>query len=328
MPLHMTRRTAICGLAGSLSAIAGRPARAADKLRVGKAVAEVFGYVPLDVGLKAGIFEKNGLEIEEINFAGGAKMAQAVVAGAVDISLSSGPEMVLVAKGVPEIAVASITHSPAFMAIVVGPQFTGNGADALKGKKIGITTAGSLTQWIVDALNKTKGWTGDERAVAVPIGGSPTAVFAALKVGQIDADVGGPPTGFELEERHEGRLLIACSAYLDAIELFTIFASNRVIETNPDAVRRFLKGWYESVAFMKAHKAESVDVAAAATGFSVNAVSRTYDSVVSGFSTDGKFEPDAIATLRASFVDLKLLPDPIDMTKLYTERFLPKGSST
>lgn len=73
--------------------------------------------------MEHGIFAKHGVEIEEIIFAGGTKMAQAVVAGAVDFSLSSGPEMQLIAKGAPEIAVATICRSAAFMGISVGSGF-------------------------------------------------------------------------------------------------------------------------------------------------------------------------------------------------------------
>jgi NitT/TauT family transport system substrate-binding protein len=322
----MSRRAALAGLGGSLTLLGAPPARAADKLRVGKAVSEVFGYIPLDIGMQSGIFAKNGLEIEEINFAGGTKMAQAVVAGAVDISLSSGPEMALIAKGVPEIAVATIVESPAFMGISVGTQFTGNGIDSLKGKKIGITTVGSLTDWLVQELNRSKGWTGDDRAVAIAVGGSPTAAFAALKVGQIDADVGGTSTGYQLQEKNEGRLLVDCSDYVKTIQLFTTFASNAIIQQNPDAVRRFLKGWFETVAYMKDHKAESVTIGAQVVGYTTGVTERMYDTLMAKFSTDGKFRPEAIETLRQSFVDSKILPEPIDMSKLYTDKFLAVGS--
>ena len=73
-------------MAGSLVALRSPIAKADAKLRVGKAVAVNIGYVPLDVGIEYGLFQKQGLEIEEMNFAGGAKIAQAMTAGAVDIS--------------------------------------------------------------------------------------------------------------------------------------------------------------------------------------------------------------------------------------------------
>ena len=42
------------------------------------------------------------------------------------------------------------------------------------------------------------------------------------------------------------------------------------------------------------------------------------------FSDDGRFNPKALAVLSRSFVDLKFLPAEPDMSKLYTEDFLPK----
>jgi hypothetical protein len=41
------------------------------------------------------------------------------------------------------------------------------------------------------------------------------------------------------------------------------------------------------------------------------------------FSDTGRFDPKATAILAKSFVELKLLPQQPDMTKLYTEKFLP-----
>jgi NitT/TauT family transport system substrate-binding protein len=325
MTAVISRRAAFAGLAGTIAALRAPPAWAADKLRVGKAVAENWGNVPLDVGMKFGIFEKNGLEIEELIFAGGAKLAQGVAAGAVDIALSGGPDMVFVAKGAPEIAVGTIADTAAFMGISVGSQSTARGIDDLKGKKIGVTSASSTTYWLVDELNRKKGWTGDDRANPVVVGGSPAAGFAALKTGAIDADVGGTSTGYQLEEQHAGRLLLDCSEYVPDIELFVTFASTSLVQQHPDAVRRFLKGWYESVAFMKSHKAETVPLAAQVMGYTPGVAERMYDTLMAKFSTDGKFNPRALDTLRASFVDLKALDEPVDMSKLYTTEFLPKA---
>jgi hypothetical protein len=42
------------------------------------------------------------------------------------------------------------------------------------------------------------------------------------------------------------------------------------------------------------------------------------------FSDTGRFDPAALATLAKSYVELKLLPSEPDMSKLYTEAFLPK----
>jgi NitT/TauT family transport system substrate-binding protein len=327
----ITRRTALGALAGSLVAVSSRRAwaednQAATTLRVGKAVVENIGFIPLDVGMDNGIFAKHGLAIEELNFAGGAKIAQAMAAGAVDISLSAGPDMAFVAKGAPEIAIASIAESPSFMAYVVGGDSKARTIDDLKGKKVGITSPGSLTDWLADDLSRAKGWTADNAVTKVAIGGSTPATIAGLKTGAVDASIVAHQLGFQLEEQQQGRLLFDCSAYVGTIELYTIFANTAVTQQNPDAVRRFLAAWLEAIAFMKSHKDETVRIASRVMGNPPSVAARTYDSLMGKFSTTGKFSPQAIATLGSSFADMKSVPGPIDMTKLYTESFLPNAS--
>lgn len=321
----ITRRTALAALAGSLATVIAPAARAADKLRVGKSVVQNFGYIPLDVGMQAGIFAAHGLDIEEVNFTGGAKLAQAVNAGSIDISLSAGPEMAFIAKGAPEIAVGSISSSPSFMGMNIGADAKASGIDALKGQKIGVTSNGSLTMWLVSELNRAKGWSGADAAVAVVIGGSAAGQVAAIKTGSVFAVAAGVTLGFELEEQHAGRVLVDCSSFVKNIELYTTFATNEVTRRNPDAVRRFLKAWYETIGYMKQHKAETVAVTSKVIGFTQPVSERTYEALMPKLSTDGAFAPPAIAALRASFVDLGVLEPPIDMSKLYTEEFLPKA---
>ena len=53
-------------------------------------------------------------------------------------------------------------------------------------------------------------------------------------------------------------------------------------------------------------------------------MSRGYDLTIGMFTKDCKFDAESLATLKRSFVDLKLLPTPPDMSALYTEAFLPK----
>jgi ABC-type nitrate/sulfonate/bicarbonate transport system substrate-binding protein len=321
----ISRRDALAVLGSSLVVLSTPVARAAEKVRVGKAVAQVFSFIPLNIGMKYGFFEKEGLEIEAINFVSGAGLAQALTAGAIDITLSAGPDMAFTAKGAPEIAVASITSSPAFMGIAIGIQSTARSLDDLKGKKIAVTSAGSLTYWLVDELNRVKGWTKEEdRAIPIAIGGAPPTQFAAIKTGQVDASIGGLQVGYQLEEENAGRLLVDLTAYVKDIELFVIFASTSIVQQNPDGVRRFLRAWFRAVDFMKSHKAETVQLSIETAGYSPTVANRMYDRLMSQLSSNGKFEPKALEKLRASFIDLKILDSSVDMSRLYTTEFLPK----
>jgi hypothetical protein len=53
-------------------------------------------------------------------------------------------------------------------------------------------------------------------------------------------------------------------------------------------------------------------------------MSREYDLTIGMFTKDCRFDAESLATLKRSFVALKLLDSEPDMSKLYTEEFLPK----
>jgi len=75
---------------------------------------------------------------------------------------------------------------------------------------------------------------------------------------------------------------------------------------------------------MKKNRDETVKLAAEMTGFSRNVQAKEYDLTLPMYSNDGKFDAESLANLKRSFADLKLLDFEPDMTKLYTEKFLPK----
>ena len=89
-------------------------------------------------------------------------------------------------------------------------------------------------------------------------------------------------------------------------------------------MRAFVAGWIETIDFILTHKAETVKIESEITGFSESVMSRNYDLTIGMFAKDCKFDAESLATLKRSFVDLKLLATPPNMSALYTEAFLPK----
>src|SRR6266478_1554473 len=235
MPMNAPLRSFIAALlllaSGSLL-VPG--ASAAEALRVGKAVPEAFSFVPLDIGMRKGLFANNGLDIESIAFTGDARMQQAMASDSLDIALGSGPAMAFIVKGAPIKGVAAMAGPPLLLAIVV--RFT------------------------------------------------------------------------EIKDFH----------------IHVIFAADKLIAARPQAVRGFLKGWFETIAFMRKNKAETVAIASEVTYKDAEINSRVYDELMPMFSDDGKFNASALATLAKSYVELQLLPQEPDMTALSTEAFLPK----
>src|SRR6266511_2698566 len=303
------------------SALPSAPgAAAAETLRVGKAVAEAFSFVPLDIGMRKGFFAKQGLDIESIAFTGDARMQQAMASDSLDIALGSGPAMAFIVKGAPIKAIAAMAGPPLLLAIVVRPDGPKTAAD-LKGKKISVSTAGSLTYWLVSETSRRQGW-GPKGINIAPMGAMPGQI-AAMKRGDIDGVITDIGNAFELEKRGEGRILVRFT-HIKAFPIHVLLATDKLIANRPAALRGFLKGWFDTIAFMRKNKAETVAIAKEVTNKDDEITSRVYEELMPMFSDDGKFNPKALATLAKSYVELQLLPEEPDPAKLYTEAFLPK----
>jgi NitT/TauT family transport system substrate-binding protein len=297
------------------------PARAkADPLRVGKAVPEAFSFVPLDIGIQEGIFKKNGLDVQGTAFGGDAKLQQAMAADSIDVALGSGPGMAFIAKGSPVKAIAAMAGPPLLLAIVVRPDGPKTAAD-LKGKKVSVSTLGSLTAWLVSQTSRRQGW-GPQGIEIEPMGTMPGQI-AALKRGDIDGIIMDIGNAFDLEKKGEGRILVRFGDIKDFI-IHVIYATNKAIANRPNDLRNFVKGWFETIAFMRTHKDETAKIAAAVTGKDTDITSRTYDELMPMFSDNGKFAPAALEVLSKSWVELGTLPSEPDVKALYTEEFLPK----
>ncbi|MGH6673479.1 MAG: ABC transporter substrate-binding protein [Xanthobacteraceae bacterium] len=320
----LSRRSLVAALTcGAALPLAARlaPAHAAQKLRVAKVVPFAWTFTPLDIGMQEGIFAKHGLDIEESSSAGDARLQQLLASSSVDIGIGSGPGMAFSAKGAPQKAVAEMYGAPRNMAVMVGYDSPIKTVADLKGKKLGCTTVGSLTAWIGHRINEKEGWDGHGIDV-VPIGGMPPA-RAAIRTHQIDGYIGALEVGYKLEEAKEWRVITTATPFVQHFITHVIFATDELIKKQPDTVRAFLQGWFETIAYMKTHKAKTVAISAKVINVSPAVAARAYDEQMPGFSTDGTFDPAAVATLKKSFIQMGLLKTAPPSNVLFTTEFVP-----
>ena len=290
-------------------------------LRVGRAIANSWSFVPLDVGMAAGIFARHWLAIESVSFTGSARLQQGMAANSIDVGLGSGPELAMVAKGAPVIAVGAIVLSPR-MTITVRANGPIRVAADLRGKRIGVSTAASLTEWLTRELARREGW-GRDGVQAIALG-SDAAQIAAMKTEQIDGLVLDVATALRLESAGEGRIVLYFGDIIKDFIQNAAYARRDLVAAEPDRVRRFLAGWYETIAYMGTHKPESIKIALPIVDLPSELAARGYDEWMEAYSRDGKFDPVALGLLAKSFVEMGLLPSEPDMSRLYTEEFLPK----
>jgi ABC-type nitrate/sulfonate/bicarbonate transport system substrate-binding protein len=96
-----------------------------------------------------------------------------------------------------------------------------------------------------------------------------------------------------------------------------------MIRDNPNGIRRFLKAWFETIAFMRADRGEAIRLSRISTGLSPEIAEIVYREQMPMFLSDGHFDPKALAVVTRSFVDTGTLKEIPDSRTLFTEEFLP-----
>ncbi|HUK60188.1 MAG TPA: ABC transporter substrate-binding protein [Stellaceae bacterium] len=316
----MPHRATFLGIL-TLAALAAVSARADDKLRVGTPEPTAFVFSPVDVGIETGIFKKHGLDAERVDFAGGAKLAQAMSAGAIDVAIATGTDILFVSRGAPERAVAAFGNDLNSLSLIARADDTVKTIDDVKGKTVGVTTSGSFTGWIARQIAIDHGWGPD--GIKFAYLGSMNGIIAGLLAKDVDAVVG--TTGQALVMQKEGRARIIVKAG-DEIHNFIanmIYASDGMMNQHPEELRRFLAAWFDTMRFIKANKAETIRITQKDTKVPDDIASAIYDAEAPTFFSDGHFDRAKFAVVKQALIDSgqtdKMPPDD----QLISEKFLP-----
>jgi len=318
-PSRAARYSAMIFFAATLTLAS--PAQAADQIRVGKAQGTAWTFLPVDIAIAQDFFAKQNLDVESANLGGDAKVQQALAAGSIDFGLGSGPGMAFIAKGSPAIGVAAFAGPPRNISAIVLEDSPIQKIADLKGKTIAVSSVGSLSDWLAKQMAIQEGW-GQDGIRAVPLGAVETSI-AALKAHQVDAAVLSTEAGFGLEEKKQGRMLASMDRYAPHFITHVVFAQKALVATAPSLVGHFLKGFFAGIAFIQTHKAETSALAQRVLAQSARVVEQDYDFEIGMFIADGRFDPNAVAALKQSYIDMGTLKEKPADDVLFTTQFLP-----
>ena len=240
--------TALFATAAVLLA-AQNPAVAQDTLKVAVPQRGAWDTSITEIGNRAGIFKKHGVNVELLFTGGGAEALGAVISGSIDVAVSVGLSTVLggFSKGAPlRIFSAETTGQPDIYWFVPAASPIRSVAD-VKGKTIGYSVSGSSSHAALLAL------LAQEKVTARPTStGGVTPSFTAGMTGQIDVAWSTIPIG--LKEIDEGRIrVVARAAEVKSLQDRTV----RVNITNADnmekrkaALDRYMAAYRESIDYM------------------------------------------------------------------------------
>ena len=225
------------------------PAFADDTLKLAVGQRGNWDTSPAEIGQQAGIFKKQGLNLEIVYTQGGGETQQAVIAGSADIGVGVGTTGLMTAfvKGAPVRPISNATTGADDLFWYVPANSPIKTPKDAAGKTISYSTTGSSTNIAVLAFIKHFGV--DMKPTAV---GSPPSSFTQTMSGQVD--IGWSSAPFGLDEIKNGRIRILMrESEVPAFQNQTVrmnIANMQFITTKKPLLDKFIAAYKETLDFM------------------------------------------------------------------------------
>jgi NitT/TauT family transport system substrate-binding protein len=239
-------QVAVCAVALAASLAV---AHAADVLKLAVGAPNNWDTCIPEVGQRAGIFAKYGLQLEILYTQGGGETMQAVISGSVDIGVAAGTQAVMGAysKGAPVRILAAGTTGAGDLYWYVPANSPIKSFKDTDGKTAGYSTTGASTHVTLLALIKHFGTTTKPTAT-----GASAATLTATMTGQVDVGWASPPFG--LKELQDGKIrLIArgndAPSMVDQTVRVHIVNAN-ALKQKHDVMQRFMDAYRETYEFL------------------------------------------------------------------------------
>jgi len=287
----MRKRNAVrCLLAVAGLVLAGTHAFAQDKLKLTVGQRGNWDTSISEVGQRAGIFRKHGLELEIVWTQGAGETQQAVIAGSVDIGVAAGVMGVLGAysKGAPIRVIGAETTGAADLFWYVPADSPIKSLRGTEGKTIAYSTNGSSTHGIVTAFMRQF----DLKAKPTATGGPPGTLTAVMS-GNIDVGWSAPPFGLDLLEQGRIRIIASGNDTLFKGQTVRLLITNtQTLQARKPVLERYMKAYRETVDWMYADP-NALKIYAEFAGVSEATARRTRDN----FFAKEAVDPDRVIGL-------------------------------
>jgi len=229
----------------SYSDLASAQSKPLKKIHVGVpsvSVANIIIYVTKE----ARLYEKYGLDAEVIAINGSGIASKALIGGNLDIVPVATPTVIAADLAGSDMVVLAHTMPGVVHALMVKPEI--KRVEDLKGKKIAVSSLGSLTDFLVRAIAKKKGLNPDRDLTLIQTG-SDSDRIVALKSGVVDGAAMSHP-GYGRAKKMGFTMLWDSAKELDYpwMEITTRRAN---IKADRETIMNYMKAHLEGIARFK-----------------------------------------------------------------------------
>jgi NitT/TauT family transport system substrate-binding protein len=204
------------------------------------------GNIIIFFAKEAKLFEKHGLDADVVVVNGSGIASKALISGSAAISPIATPTAITAVLAGSDMVILAHTMPGVVQALMVRPEI--KRTEDLKGKTIGVTTFGSLADFLVRYLARIKGLNPDKDFGLLQIG-SDSDRLIALRQGKIPAATLGHPQ-FIMAQRAGFTLLWDFFKEVD-YPWSEIATTRSQIQRDRDLVMRYMRAHLEGIALFK-----------------------------------------------------------------------------
>jgi NitT/TauT family transport system substrate-binding protein len=202
------------------------------------------------------LFEREGLKTQLIYINAAARVMSAILAGEVQISLSGVSPLVLTyAQGSDPVAIAGAVNQ-INVSIFARPEI--RSADELRGKRMGITRFGGLTDFSAQYALKKWGLQTAKDVAIIQIGDA-SALMGALAGNAVQAATLQPPSTILAAQLRYRELLDLSKSGLE-YQNTVVLTARSLLKRSPDSFRRFMRAYSAALAVFHTQKDISLKV--------------------------------------------------------------------
>ena len=209
------------------------------------------------VAKETGIFTKNGLDIDLVYIAGGPRSMAALLSGQLQVIGTGGNSLVAAnLNGAKDAVLIATTYNTLVFSLMT----RGNLKEPkdLKGKSLGVTGFGSLSDFTLRTLLKRSGLDPTRDVVIRPMGGYPE-ILASMQSGALDGGIISPPINLKAQELGFRELIDAGSIGFEYAS--TCYGTTRpFIRDRRETVAQFTRSLTEAIHRFKTDKAGSLKI--------------------------------------------------------------------
>jgi ABC-type nitrate/sulfonate/bicarbonate transport system substrate-binding protein len=247
------RKSAIAALLAMLAfaqaGYAQTKAPAPKKIRVGVSAVSM-GNIILYIMKEARLYEKYGLDAEVITMNGSGISSKALISGGIDIAPIATPTVINANLAGADMQILGHTLPGVVHALMVRPEI--KKVEDLKGKKIAVSSLGSLTDFLVRHIAKKKGLNPDRDVILIQTGSDADRIVA-LSSGVVQgAALSHPAYG---KAQQLGFPMLWDSAKEVDYPWIEITTRRAIIKKDRELIMNYMKAHLEGIALFKRDRA-------------------------------------------------------------------------